>query len=174
MLLSSLLWTLPLSLNTGERGLCVRFRDRNSREGSLMARRTRILVSTTALAMLCSIGVAGVARADTITVFNNRAAWLAALSGAPTTIDFGVDVNPPVGSFVTFPLGLVDAGVQFTPAQGAGLPGVGVVDTAYFSQTYNRGSDQLFSDVIGGGIKAALPAGIDAAGFDIFTVQVGD
>ena len=114
---------------------------------------------------------AGVANADVITTFNSRAAWNLAVSGAQN-IDFGT-LAPPSGSYITYatPPGLTVDGVNFS---NTGTSNIYVVNQNYCCSTYNRGFDQLVSNVDGTGIIATLPGGTTGAGFDLFTVQIGD
>lgn len=124
---------------------------------------------------LCLLGMLVVspprANADTIQTFNSFAGWSAAVSGSTQTIDFGA-LNPPPGGTLTYPAppGLTIDGVNFSTIGGTG---VYIISDSFCCSTYSRGFDTLDTGV-GAGIVVTLPAGTAAAGFYVYTAQLGD
>lgn len=119
--------------------------------------------------LLAAAGVFGNASAGVVT-YTERAIWQTAVYSI-TTIDFGVAVPPPGGSYSTYssPPGVTVDGVTFTNViSGAS---VYVISDTYCCQTYDRGYVTLETT---GGLTVALPAGTTAAGFNLFSVENGN
>lgn len=115
------------------------------------------------LALIAVIGVLAALCAPAsaqVTLYTNRAAFLAATAGT-TNIDF--EGIAPAGSFVDYGGGpLVLSGVTFT-----GNADMSVVDSGYYSLPYKGAFlTSQFSDPFNV-ITAALPTGVTAIGADI-------
>ena len=100
------------------------------------------------------------AHAANVTLFTNRAAFIAASSNLQNITFEGIappgNVSPPLASLTLL-------GVTFSDSPG----NVFVVDSAFFAPTFAFGSGASLNG--GTGITAVLPAGITALGSDVMT-----
>jgi hypothetical protein len=130
----------------------------------------RVVICLLLLALVLTVP----ARAATVT-FSDRTAWTAA-AGPLTTIDFEGLVSEGyynTAAAVNFGTSFTVGAVQFTPCctPSSNGSGVWVVDDSYYPDYYDKGSGasihaQYYYDAV---LRATLPGGVTAVGFDFFT-----